>query len=153
MTDNLSAFLDMIAACEGTGNAYNALFSYTPRNGRVFANDYLTHPNIKWPFTQMDGQPNFTTAAGRYQILHSTFARLSAKLGLTDFSPATQDAMAAELIAEDGAMSDVKNGNFQAAIDKCSGTWASLPASKYQQPKRSYDFALNAYTEAGGVVA
>lgn len=153
VTDNVDAFLDTIAACEGTGNAYNALFGYTPSNGKVFANDYATHPNIKSPFTQTDGVINYSTAAGRYQIIFSTFKRLQAKLGTSDFCPATQDLMANELIAEAGGMADVKDGNLQAAIDKCSGVWASLPSSTYPQPKRSFFFAQNAYLAAGGMQA
>jgi muramidase (phage lysozyme) len=151
--DNLSAFLSMVAACEGTGDCYNALFGYTPSNTRVFSNNYATHPNVKMPFTQTDGTQNYSTAAGRYQILYPTFKALSTKLGTTDFSPATQDAMASELIAEDGAMSDVKNGDLQSAIDKCSRTWASLPASTYPQPMRSMAFAVAAFQSAGGQLA
>lgn len=153
MNDNVEAFLDMIAACEGTGNAYNALFGYTPRNGKVFLNDYSTHPNIRSPFTQTDGTLNYSTAAGRYQFIYSTFKRLQTKLGTCDFCPATQDLMAQELISEAGAMADVKEGRLQAAIDKCSGIWASLPSSDYPQPKRTLAYAQNAYEEAGGVVA
>lgn len=151
--DNLTAFLTMLAICEGTGDCYNALFGYTPRNGKVFDNDYATHPNIKSSFVQTDGKLNYSTAAGRYQIIFPTFRQLSVKLGTTDFSPATQDAMAAELIAEAGAMAAVKDGDLQTAIDKCSGTWASLPASKYAQPTRTIAFAVDAYRDAGGMLA
>lgn len=147
---NVDAFLDSLAACEGTSGAdgYRTLFG-----GKLFYNDYMTHPNVPVPFTQTDGKKNFSTAAGRYQILHGTFLRLQAKLGTSDFSPATQDLMAKELIAEAGAMGDVKDGNLQAAIDKCSGTWASLPASTYPQPRRSFFYVQNAYLAAGGVQA
>lgn len=153
MTDNVQAFLDCIAACEGTGNAYNALFGYTPRNGKVFANDYIKHPNIRAPFTQTDGTLNYTTAAGRYQFLYSTWTRLAKKLNLYMFTPADQDAGAIELLAECGAMPFIKSGDLQSAIDKASGIWASLPSSKYLQPKRTLEFAENAYTEAGGSIA
>lgn len=151
--DNLKAFLDAIAACEGTGDRYDALFGYTPRNGRVFDNGYATHPNIKVPFTQTDGATNYSTAAGRYQIIFPTFKRLQLKLGTKDFSPTTQDTMAAELIADAGAMAAVKDGDFQTAVDRCAEVWASLPASTYPQPKRTLEFALNAYREAGGMLA
>ena len=151
--DNLSAFLSCLAACEGTGDHYDALFGFTPANNRVFDNGYATHPNVKMQFTQTDGTQNYSTAAGRYQILYPTFRALSTKLGTSDFSPATQDAMASELIAECGAMADVKNGNLQDAIDKCSRIWASLPASTYPQPMRSMTFAVAAYQTAGGQLA
>jgi muramidase (phage lysozyme) len=155
MTPNEQAYLDMIAACEGTAGdyGYRALFGYTPSNNRVFDNGYATHPNIRVPYANPDGSSNYSTAAGRYQIIHSTFLDLQAKLGTVDFSPQTQDAMALRLIQDAGALPDVDAGNLQAAIDATSGLWASLPASHYPQPKRTFAFALAAYTNAGGTVA
>jgi muramidase (phage lysozyme) len=153
-TGNLTAFLDMVAECEGTAGdeGFGALFGYRPGRGPTFA-DFSTHPDVKTRFTQTDGTTNWTTAAGRFQETYSTFMRLSAKLGTTDFSPPTQILHASELIAEDGAMEDVLCGRLQSAIDKCAGTWASLPASHYPQPKRSYSFALNKFMQAGGTIA
>lgn len=152
---NVDAFLDTISACEGTSgpDGYRALFGYTPTNGKIFNNGYLWHPNIRVPFTQTDGLRNYSTAAGRYQILYVTWTRLAAKLGLQMFAPEDQDAAAIQLIAEAGAIADVKEGRFSIAIDRCARTWASLPASTYPQPVRSYQFALNAFQQAGGVVA
>jgi muramidase (phage lysozyme) len=157
MTDstiNLTAFLDMVAECEGTAGdeGFRALFGYRPGRGPTFS-DFSSHPNVKTKFVQTDGTVNWTTAAGRFQETFSTFMRLSAKLGTTDFSPPTQIIHASELIAEDWAMEDVLCGRLQSAIDKCAGTWASLPASHYQQPKRTYIFALNKFTQAGGQIA
>ncbi len=155
MSSNLDAFLMTTRKCEGTDapDGYQALFGYRPGNGRIFDNGFARHPNIKSSFRQTDGTTNYTTAAGAYQFLFSTWTRLQAKLDLPDFSPASQDAAAAELIAEAGAMSDVKEGRLQDAIDKCAKTWASLPASTYPQPVRSYVFATEAYAEAGGTFA
>jgi muramidase (phage lysozyme) len=156
VSDNRDAFLDTLAACEGTDtdDGYRALFGYSPRlnPGRVFAS-FDNHPNIRFPFTQKDGRINYTTAAGRYQENFPTFARLAHKLGTVGFTPAVQDQHALELIAEQGALDDVDAGRFQEALDKCAPIWASLPASKYSQPTRSYAFALAAYTTAGGGVA
>jgi len=145
----MQAFLDMISACEGTAgpDGYRTLFG-----GKLF-DGYVTHPNIRTPFTQTDGTVNYSTAAGRYQITYPTFLRLSKKLGTVDFTPETQDRMAIELITEDGGLGYVDSGNLQAAIDKCGGTWASLPSSHYPQPKRTYAFASEAYTDAGGSLA
>lgn len=155
MTANEQAYLDMIAACEGTTGdyGYRALFGYTPSNNRVFDNGYATHPNIRVPYTNLDGTQTYSTAAGRYQLIHSTFLDLQTKLGTVDFSPNTQDAMALQLIAEAGAGDDVRAGNLQTAIDATSGIWASLPASHYAQPRRTYEFASAAYLAAGGVIA
>jgi muramidase (phage lysozyme) len=155
MTDNEQAYLDMVAACEGTNydDGYRALFGFTPSNGRIFDNGYATHPNIRVPYTMLDGTQTYSTAAGRYQIIFATFRDLQQKLGTVDFTPTTQDLMALRLISDAGAGADVREGHLQAAIDATSGIWASLPASHYAEPKRSYDFAVAAYTEAGGTLA
>jgi len=153
MNDNLRAFLWAIRECEGTAadDGYQALFVY-PAPGRTFSS-FADHPRKKFSFNQTDGQQNWTTAAGAYQFIARTWDRLKAKLDLPDFSPESQDQAAAELIAEAGAMPDVKNGNLRAAIDKCAGVWASLPSSKYPQPTRTYAFAENAYLQSGGQLA
>lgn len=153
--DNLSAFLTTIRACEGTlgDDGYRALFGYRPGNNRLFDNGFARHPNIRFPFTQTDGVTNYTTAAGAYQFTFTTWDRLRVKLNLPDFSPASQDAAASELIAEAGAMASVKDGDLVSAIEACSGVWASLPASKYPQPVRTMAFAVASYQGAGGMLA
>lgn len=150
----MQAFLDMIAKCEGTDgwDGYRALFGYTKANGKVF-DGYVDHPNQKYPFTQTDGTVGYSTAAGRYQILYPVWKELKAKLGLVDFTPQSQDACAVELIRERGALGLVEAGDLQGAIDRCSTIWASLPASHYPQPKRTFAFASEAYTDAGGSLA
>jgi lysozyme len=155
--DNLRAGLSTIAECEGTNtpDGYRALFGYHPTRNptRLFDNDFARHPNIRCQFTQTDGTINYTTAAGRYQIIFPTWSRLAAKLGLTDFSPQSQDLAALELIAEAGALLDLQAGDIQAFSDKCSTQWASLPASHYLQPKKTLAFAEAAFVSAGGVMA
>lgn len=149
MNANALAFLECIAACEGVNTpvGYRALFGYHPiRNpNQLFDNGFRTHPNIRVPF-----RDTFSTAAGRGQIIFPTFARLQRKLGTTDFAPATQDQMMLELVAERGAMGDVKNGAITEALRKCSPEWASLPYATYDQPTRSLEWALKAYLDAGG---
>lgn len=154
MNPNRQAFLDMLAACEGTAgpDGYRALFGYTATNGKIFDNCYIDHPGIKSPFVQTDGVLNYSTAAGRYQLILPTWRELKKKLGLVAFTPADQDAAALELIRSTGALADIDSGFLQAAMDKCARIWASLPASTYPQPKRSYAFAAAAYTEAGGII-
>ena len=144
----------MISECEGTpgDEGYAALFGYVPGNGPTFS-DFSTHPDIRVRFTQTDGTVNWTTAAGKYQIIYPTFLNLQARLGTSDFGPATQDLMATALIEEKSAINDIVSGNLQAAINKCSTVWASLPDSSYPQPKKSYSVALEAYQNAGGTIA
>lgn len=154
-SDNIAAFLTCIRKCEGTDSpdGYRSLFGYTPTNGRVFDNGFVQHPNIRFPFTQTDGTQNWTTAAGAYQFIFSTWKEMQARLSLPDFSPMSQDFGAIDYIARNGALLDVEAGDLQAAIDKCSGTWASLPASHYPQPKRTFFYAKNAFLAAGGELA
>src|SRR5437016_727294 len=99
MSPNLTAFLAMIRACEGTASrdGYQALFGYRPGNSKTFQS-FSWHPNVRSQFTQTDGTINYTTAAGAYQILHGTWLDVSLVLGLTDFGPTSQDAAAVELI-------------------------------------------------------
>lgn len=48
-------------------------------------------------------------------------------MGLTDFSPQTQDLMAAQLLVERGAMGPLLSGNLDAALRGASHEWATLP--------------------------
>lgn len=82
------AVLDKIASGETSGgNGYSEIFG-----GRKFQS-FTGHPNIKVPVG--DGQ--YTTAAGRYQMTLPTWQAQKARLGLKDFSPASQDAAALDL--------------------------------------------------------
>jgi len=140
---NARAFLDMIAFAEGTAgrgdDGYNILF------GHGTFSSYVDHPRQRIPF-----RDTYTTAAGRYQFLSKTWDGLRAKLGLTDFGPANQDAGALELIRERGALNDVYAGRVADAINKVRKVWASLPAAGYGQPERSLVALLDAYARAGG---
>jgi lysozyme len=82
-----------------------------------------------------------------------TWDRMRAKLGLPDFSPASQDAAAVGLIDDAGALNDVKAGRFETAIAKVRRIWASLPGAGYAQSERSMDMLRAAYQSAGGSFA
>lgn len=131
---NVRKFLDLIAQAEGVKHGYNTMFG-NERFGNLSA-----HPNVRKAFKQTDGQTNYTTAAGRYQFLNSTWNNLAKRYGFRDFSPQAQDLGAIALIAGRGALDDVVKGNWQAAIQKTGKEWASLPSSTYKQGKRSWDF-------------
>lgn len=77
--------LDRIAS--GEAKAYDVLFG-----GHRFKS-FSDHPRIKIPL-----QPGlYSTAAGRYQMLASTWDAQKARLGLRDFSPENQDLAAWDL--------------------------------------------------------
>lgn len=141
---NVRAFLDMIAFAEGTAgrgdDGYDILFGYG-----TFSS-YADHPRVKVPF-----RDTYSTAAGRYQILARTWDTLRARLSLSDFSPASQDAAAVELIRERGALADVQAGRTARAIGKVARIWASLPGAGYDQPERKLSALLSAYASAGGI--
>lgn len=151
---NVKAFLRTIRACEGTDapNGYRYLFGSTYKNERLF-NDYGAHPNFKQPFRQTDGTTEYTTAAGAYQFIFPTWTRVQTRLALPDFSPSSQDQGAIQLIRQHGMLGAVEDGNVEKAFDVLWVEWASLPASKYLQPKRTMNFACDAFCDAGGVIA
>ncbi|RNM07699.1 glycoside hydrolase family protein [Dickeya undicola] len=132
---NARAYLDAIAKAEGTAGhmngGYNTLFG-----GEQFAN-MSDHPRILKPFTQTDGVQNKTSAAGRYQFTQKSWDEAASALGLTDFSPRSQDMAALWLIQRAGQLDNVVNGDFMSATNGLGGVWASLPSSPYAQPKRS----------------
>ena len=134
---NVLRFLNLIARAEGTEKyGYNTAF------GGAYFGDLSQHPNIKKQFKQPDGKVNSSGASGRYQFLNSTWNGVSKKYDLNDFGGVNQDLGAIALIAENGALKDVKGGNFKGAIDKLGNIWASFPSSPYKQHKRSYDYLL-----------
>ncbi len=149
---NRAAFLQMIALSEcgaallaETDNGYNVVVGATASNPTTFS-DYSTHPRIYVAAYN-------STAAGRYQINWPTFQTLERQTGLSDFSPATQDAMALQLCANKGALADIDAGNIAAAIAKCAPVWASLPGYTYGQHTNAQSTLLAWYQQAGGAIA
>lgn len=126
---NVRKFLDFLAEAEGAD--YNVITG----GGRF--SDFSRHPAVVG-MTTRDGK---STAAGRYQITKPTYDEFAPKLGIKDFSPESQDKIALAIISQSGALDDVRQGNFRNAIDKLGGRWASLPSSRYNQPKKSWAWA------------
>ena len=115
----LKAFLDLIGHTEGAN--YN-----TKYGGGTFSS-FAAHPG--------DGP------AGRYQFQAKTWAGLQSQLGLPNFSPASQDKGAIQLLREKGALGNVLAGEFQAAIKKLTPyTWSSLPGGS--EPRATMSQAL-----------
>lgn len=126
------AFLDTIAGPESSG-AYNVRWN-GPQGDATF-NSYADHPRIYAP-----GPQGPSSAAGRYQIVASTWDPLAQKMGLPDFSPKNQDAAAWQL-AQDaykqetggdllGALKSGNLGSVQAAM-KNSGQWTTANMASY----------------------
>lgn len=132
--------LDTISRTEGT---YGGKNSYAVYGGKVTNQlpNLAAHPGSSgaWNFRWNDGRVDKSTAAGRYQMIAPTWERLAKQYGFTDFSERNQDLAAIALMAERGALKDIVNQDYQAAMQKLGRTWASLPSSKAAQAKRSQD--------------
>lgn len=126
----VQAFLATIRAGEGTagGNGYRTLFG-----GGLFES-FADHPRQVICRSTASGRI-CSSAAGAYQFLRATWDRIAGRLGLPDFSPASQDIAALELIREKGAIEDIKAGRFDEAVAKCRKVWASMPGAGYGQPE------------------
>lgn len=156
---NTAAFLTMIRIGEGTAGSrgYNELC------GGTFTDDLSDHPaNLGWrglPLSAAQcagagrGPGCVSTAAGAYQFIKPTWNSLAAKLGLPDFSPASQDLAAVEIIRQRGALDAVQAGDLATAIAKCASTWASFNGAGYGQHEVAYQAMVDNFTNAGGTTA
>lgn len=159
---NTAAFLAMIASAEGTDrrpDPYRVCYAYA----HTIA-DLSDHPAVtgEWKGERLPdamcagagfGPGCVSSAAGRYQLIKSTWLLCKRQLGLTDFGPASQDAAAVYLIRKRGALGDVQAGRVADAVAKCRLEWASLPGAGYGQPERRLTALVDAYERAGGVLA
>ncbi|VVE87545.1 glycoside hydrolase family 24 protein [Pandoraea bronchicola] len=146
---NVCAFLDMLAWSEftsrisGSDDGYNVIVG-----GGLFAS-YADHPRKSVWIKRFNV---WSTAAGRYQLLSRYFDVYKQQLGLTDFSPVSQDKIAIQQIRERGALADIKAGNIASAISKCRNIWASLPGAGYGQVEHALEPLLAQYVKAEGAM-
>ncbi|MEX5411263.1 lysozyme [Atlantibacter subterranea] len=145
------AFLDMLAWSEGTDKPGQPTRNrgYDVIVGGTLFNNYADHPRkmIDLPRLRIK-----STAAGRYQLLARYWDAYRKQLGLKDFSPASQDAVALQQIKERRALELIDSGNIRQAIDRCSNIWASLPGAGYGQYEHKVEDLLKKFREAGGFV-
>lgn len=117
-----AALLDAIAGTE-SGGAYNVL------NGGERFSSFADHP-------RRVGRGGTATAAGRYQFVQGTWDRVARALGLTDFSPESQDKAAWWLAQTDykartgrDLLADLRSpdANVKAGVRQAlSSTWEGL---------------------------
>lgn len=148
---NLVAFLDTIAYSEGTDKpgqptkdrGYDVLVG-----GGLFTG-YADHPRKLIDLPRLGIK---STAAGRYQILARYYDVYKAQLGLRDFSPASQDRIAIQLIRECKALDDIDTGRIADALRKCRSRWASLPGAGYGQHEHNADTLIAVFKRRGGII-
>lgn len=146
---NVKAFIGAIAAAEG--GDYNLKFGGVKgkKNDKWQFSDYKTHPGA--------GADGKTTAAGMYQINKSTWNEMGAKMGLSDFSPETQDLLAVEILRTIHIIDNIVAGDIDTALKAASRRWAALPqgpneGGRYNQPYMSYEKFIDTYKKLGGSV-
>jgi len=140
------AFLHTITKAEGG--------SYYATNSGGYTSD-LSH----FPLT--------SDAAGAYQIEATTYAQLSAQLGLHDWSMHTQDLMGVINLYQTGAVAALEKGNLALAIADAAHQWAAIPKGSgvnnhsdmtyskgvhagQLQPSMDYTALVNYYHSQGG---
>ena len=149
MTENLKAFLDMIAVSEigsellaVSDNGYNVIVGSTPQAPILF-DDYSVHPRKYIPAMNSD-------AAGRYQFMGRYWEHYRKQLSLPDFGHESQDKWAICLINECRAMKQIEGGYFDEAVYACRSRWASFPGAGYGQHENRIAALRAAYVSAGG---
>jgi muramidase (phage lysozyme) len=142
---NVEAFLHVIRWAEfyPSGDRDS---DYTTMYGGDSFTDTSDHPRTKvtkWHHT--------STAAGAYMILEGTWDEIQKKLNLPDFSAASQDKMALELIRRRHALGLIQEGKFDAAVAKLRLEWSSLPGAS--QSRVTLQQAQQKFIESGGTIA
>ncbi|WP_054052999.1 hypothetical protein [Pseudomonas nunensis] len=155
---NVKAFLDTLAQIEGGDYHAKFGFGWAPgfKTGKWTFSDESTHPGA--------GHGGSTTASGRYQITKPAWSESSIDaMGLSDFSPGTQDLIAVELLRTVSAIEPLISGDLKTTIGKACRKWEALPMGPGManrplkgkpsgQPYTEYDEVINIYKGYGGTV-
>lgn len=155
---NVQAFLRVIRAGESSQDvtAYWWLYGSTVAKP-ILATGLADHPRVK-TYEKYDGQfikngeLDYTTAAGAYQIVASTWdSTIQTALRLPDFSPESQDLAAVYLLLFRKALDHVLAGRFEQACIACRQEWVSMPGANVgDQPTKSAASALAVFRKYGG---
>ena len=141
---NFSDFRDLIAASEG--GTYNRLFGFDNQGRPRYFSDFTKFPDSPAKYQKADGTIGESNDAGRYQINIKTYNRLAKRLGITDFSPRSQDIIANALILENSKASKaLQDGDIGAAVSALNKVWLSLPGGPNGVGHRSMQFIQDAY--------
>lgn len=140
---NVGAFLHAIRLGEGTSDE----LGYRRIVGGDLFDSFADHPRTRvW----IDRYKVWSTAAGAYQFIASTWDEMRRQYALPDFSPRSQDLAAVGLLIRRRALEAVLAGRIEDAIRLCRQEWASLPGSPYGQRTESLERVLAEYARWGG---
>ena len=122
----LKAFLKLIQYAENAQHEVDHPYQMLYGGGH-FTN-MMTHPNKK-----VSRWGHSSTAAGAFFINKETYDEAVRHGVAHDFSEASQDAIAIDIIRRAGATSVIEAGNFDAAFAMLSRRWPSLPGGGQQE--------------------
>lgn len=121
------ALLDTIAGPESRGK-YDVIYG-----GSRFT-DFSGHPRKYVTITSGPNKGKKSSAAGKFQILGSTYDAYAPKAGVTDFTPASQDAVAWEIAKDEyrrdtgrSLEADLAAGDISRVPGSLRNQWTSLP--------------------------
>lgn len=140
---NVLAFLRAIRLGEGTTDEKG----YQRIVGGAHFEDFSDHPRQRiW----IERYKVWSTAAGAYQFIASTWDEMAQRYKLTNFSPENQDIAAVGLLIRRKAIPAILAGKIEEAIWLCRNEWASLPGSPHGQRTEKLDKVLAEYVKWGG---
>ena len=144
------ALLETIAGPESKGD-YNVIYG-----GSQF-DDYSDHPRQPVMITSGPNKGQYSSAAGKYQFLGSTWDDIAERHNIPDFSPASQDQAAWALATEEykrdtgrDLEADLAAGDLSQVAPSLRNQWTSLPGG-IEQGINGSAFA-NAYASNLGSV-
>jgi muramidase (phage lysozyme) len=111
----------------------------------AYFDDFSQHPRIFEPTTH----DRVSSAAGAYQITATTWDEIAADLGLTDFTPASQDLAAVGLLVKRGIVEYLLPPvpDFDGAVTRARATWTSLPGASESSSTWTMDRARYCYDD------
>ena len=119
--NNQRKHTDMLAWSEGTDNGRQKTRNH---GGDVIVGGELFTGQFDHSSQTCHAKPKLkSTGAGRHQLLSRWWDAYRKQLGLKDFSPKSQDAVALQQIKERGALPMIDRGDIRQAIDRCSNIW------------------------------
>ena len=90
-----------------------------------------------------------STGAGRYQLLSCWWDAYRKQLGLKDFSPKSQDAVALQQIKERGALPMIDRGDIRQQIDRF-GQYLGFTAGRWLWSFDEHTMSIAKFKEVGG---
>lgn len=146
INSQIAAFLAVIRKFESHDD-YRIIYG-----GGHFA-DFSAHPQVRVPINLPGYAGKFSTAAGAYQINYPTYSDFADALGITDFTPESQDRIAIAILNKCGAIAALTRGDIEGAFIAASMRWASLPGSTANQHPQQMQAAIDSFVNAGGFYA